>query len=97
MAHEKIANILQIYFIDIDVYWDDASMYLTLRTHPVTFPRPLADLPDCSHLGMPEDGLDDNIDSVKRQYLQQIPIRHFQWPPSLALLQGALWEKVVSM
>jgi len=38
MAHEKIANILQIYFIDIDVYWDDASIYLTLRTHPVTFP-----------------------------------------------------------
>jgi len=45
---------------------------------------------------MPQDDIDDNIDSVKRQYLQQIPIRYFQWPSSPVMLQEALWEKVVS-
>jgi len=46
---------------------------------------------------MPEDDIDDNIDSVIRQYLEQIPVRYFQWPPSLAMLQEAIWKKVVSM
>lgn len=37
---------------------------------------------------------DGDIAFVKRQYLQQIPVRHFRWPETLALIQSSLWESV---
>src|SRR5277367_1314598 len=37
---------------------------------------------------------DDDVLFVKRQYLQQVPIRQLEWPESLALIQSSLWERV---
>jgi hypothetical protein len=37
----------------------------------------------------------DAVSLVKRQYLQQIPVRHFQWPENLASIQPQLWENVL--
>jgi hypothetical protein len=41
---------------------------------------------------MPDDNA--SVDLVKRQYLQQIPVRYFQWPKLSPSLQNLLWEQV---
>jgi hypothetical protein len=39
----------------------------------------------------------DTVSFVKRQFLQQIPVRHFQWPENFASIQSQLWENVPSL
>jgi hypothetical protein len=41
---------------------------------------------------MPDDNA--SVDLVKRQYLQQIPVRYFKWPKLSPSLQSLLWEQV---
>jgi len=37
----------------------------------------------------------DDIDLIKRQYLQQIPARLFAFPDSLPSIQSSLWDAVL--
>lgn len=43
---------------------------------------------------MSPDDEEQDVDIVKRQFLQQIPVRHFKWPLSLPSIQELLWEQV---
>jgi hypothetical protein len=45
---------------------------------------------------MSSENDEQDVDIVKRQFLQQIPVRHFKWPLSIASIQELLWEQVRS-